>query len=370
MAAGRAGRRGVRCRRRGGARGSPPARLAITAEILPARRPAGGGRPALPGVRSPEAWVGRETAAFASAALAARARSRPTSIQLAHDGRLIDLQLITIADRGRRVPAHRGGAAGPRRLRRCRPESPRPSCACRRPPVWGAPEVGALGPAAAQRGDQPAHQPLVAAHASGHGRAEIAVWRSAWRPTATSSAHHLRQSDPHRASSSRDLYPRPDLALRPRQRRRSSTCSAGTLASVTDLDAVRWRPTPSRSKARPESGRFVQAIASRAARARALPAHPAAPRAARHGMAPWAIRRLPGRGWSRSTPALAALPIGEAELGLPCDLAHRTGDCRPVERRELRRGELHARGRRPAAVLGRPCRAALAQAAREPGDLT
>jgi hypothetical protein len=44
------------------------------------------------------------------------------------------------------------------------------------------------------------------------------------------------------------------------------------------------------------------------------------------------------------------------------ELAHRPGEP-PGKRRDLRRADFHARGRRAAAVLRRPCRAAVAQAA-------
>ena len=61
--------------------------------------------------------------------------------------------------------------------------------------------------------------------------------------------------------------------------------------------------------------------------------------------------------------ALASLPIAEAELGLPWNW--RIGPAsRPVSDETYVAQSLHARGRRAAAVLGRPCRAAVAHGAR------
>ena len=136
---------------------------------------------------------------------------------------------------------------------------------------------------------------------------------------------------------------------------------SGTLASVTDqalfagANALAVESAPGRL-----GGAAVRR--RRADRARPLPAHPAAARPARHrgrDRQSDAGRRA-GGGARRGAHAAVdrrgrARPAGE--------LAHRPGAA-AAERRDLRRGELHARRRRPAAVLGRPCRAALAHGAR------
>ena len=83
----------------------------------------------------------------------------------------------------------------------------------------------------------------------------------------------------------------------------------------------------------------------------------------RHGNAGTGGR--PGRGARRGAVAAAG---PEAALGLEANW--RVGPAsKPVSDRSYRRAELHARGRRPAAVLGRPCRAAAHGArARRPRD--
>jgi hypothetical protein len=119
-----------------------------------------------------EAWVGRETAAFALPP--SRLALEPgDAVQLAHDGRLVDYRITGIADAGsRRIEAVRQDRA----VFALPPETPRP-VRLPRPPVWGAPEVVLLD--LPQLGaEQPAHAPLVAAHARPWpGR--LAVWRSA-----------------------------------------------------------------------------------------------------------------------------------------------------------------------------------------------
>ena len=60
--------------------------------------------------------------------------------------------------------------------------------------------------------------------------------------------------------------------------------------------------------------------------------------------------------------ALASLPIAEADLGIWWNW--RIGPAPSGQRRDLSGAGLHARRRRAAAVLGRPCRAAMAQGAR------
>jgi hypothetical protein len=86
---------------------------------------------------------------------------------------LIDFRITGIADAGaRRIEAVRQDRA----VFALPPESPR-TVRLPRPPVWGAPEV-VLMDLPQLSTDQPAHRPLVAAHARPWpGR--LAVWRSA-----------------------------------------------------------------------------------------------------------------------------------------------------------------------------------------------
>ncbi len=118
-----------------------------------------------------EAWTGRETAAF---------RLPPSRLGLApadvvtlqHDGRQMDLRLVSIADaeaRGIEV-VHQDRAAYD-----MPPGSPRPS-SLMSPVVFGAPEVVLMDlPQLTE--DQPAHRPLIAGHAVPW-PGEMAVFRS------------------------------------------------------------------------------------------------------------------------------------------------------------------------------------------------
>ena len=118
-----------------------------------------------------EAWVGRETAAFRLPP--SRLALDPADvIRLAHDGRLIDLRLVSIAD---------SDARGIEAVRQDRasydlpPGDPR-AASLTRAVVFGAPEALLMDlPQLTE--DQPAHRPLIAAHAVPW-PGEIAVFRS------------------------------------------------------------------------------------------------------------------------------------------------------------------------------------------------
>ena len=119
-----------------------------------------------------EAWVGRETAAFRLPP--SRLALDPADvIRLAHDGRLVDLRLISIAD---------SDARGIEAVRQDRasydlpPGDPRPA-SLTRAVIFGAPDAILMDlPQLTE--DQPAHRPLIAAHAMPW-PGEIAVFRSA-----------------------------------------------------------------------------------------------------------------------------------------------------------------------------------------------
>jgi hypothetical protein len=118
-----------------------------------------------------EAWTGRETAAFRLPP--SRLALDPGDVvALDHDGRQTEYRLVAIAD---------AEARGIEAIRQDRedhdlpPGAPRASTPAR-PAVFGTPEVAILDlPQLAE--DQPAHRPLVAAHALPW-PGEMAVWRS------------------------------------------------------------------------------------------------------------------------------------------------------------------------------------------------
>ncbi|SLN73086.1 baseplate multidomain protein megatron [Roseisalinus antarcticus] len=118
-----------------------------------------------------EAWTGRETAAFRLPP--SRLALDPADVvTLAHDGRHIPLRLVSIAD------AEARGIEAVRQDREAHdlpPGSPRPS-SLSKAVVFGAPEVVLLDlPQLTE--DQPAHRPLIAAHAVPW-PGEMAVFRS------------------------------------------------------------------------------------------------------------------------------------------------------------------------------------------------
>jgi hypothetical protein len=119
-----------------------------------------------------EAWVGRETAAFRLPP--SRLALDPADvILLDHDGRLTEMRLVSIADSDlRSVDAVRQD----RSTYDLPPGQARPTTLAT-PTVFGAPEIVLLD-LPQLRDDQPAHRPLVAAHARPW-PGELAVFRSA-----------------------------------------------------------------------------------------------------------------------------------------------------------------------------------------------
>ncbi|SLN61533.1 hypothetical protein ROG8370_02834 [Roseovarius gaetbuli] len=119
-----------------------------------------------------EAWVGREGAAF---------RLPPSQLALdpgdvvllAHDGRLTEMRLVSIADSGvRSIDAVRQDRA----VYDLPPGQARPA-SLSVPPVFGTPDIMMLD-LPQLRDDQPVHRPLIAAHAKPW-PGELAVFRSA-----------------------------------------------------------------------------------------------------------------------------------------------------------------------------------------------
>ncbi len=119
-----------------------------------------------------EAWVGRESAAFRLPP--SRLALDPCDvILLDHDGRLTEMRLVSIADSDlRSVDAVRQDRA----VYDLPPGEPRPAILST-PTVFGAPDI-MLVDLPQLREDQPAHRPMVAAHAKPW-PGEIAVYRSA-----------------------------------------------------------------------------------------------------------------------------------------------------------------------------------------------
>ena len=238
-----------------------------------------------------------------------------------------------------------GLAPGPER----EPRAPRPV-------VYGPPSVAFLD-LPQLRESVPAHQPLAAVYAvPWPGR--VAVWRSPGEDGFELVTTLGRPARMGRLVA--DLYPGPtsrfdlgnvaivDLAF-------------GTLASVTDL-ALFGGANALAVEAAPGVWEVLQfGVAELIA--------PGRYRLSR------LLRGQRGTEGAMGTPApagarvvvldeaLAPLPVGEAALGLEANW--RVGPAsKPVSDRSYRALELHARGRRPAAVLGRPRRAAVAHGAR------
>ncbi|WP_149587100.1 baseplate multidomain protein megatron [Tabrizicola flagellatus] len=119
-----------------------------------------------------EAWIGRESATFRLPP--SRLALDPADvIRLAHDGREVEFRLVSVADaEARAIEAVRQDRAA----YDLPPGDPRPASLAS-PVVFGTPEVVMLDlPQISE--DQPAHRPLIAAHASPW-PGEIAVFRSA-----------------------------------------------------------------------------------------------------------------------------------------------------------------------------------------------
>ncbi|WP_128513664.1 baseplate multidomain protein megatron [Tabrizicola thermarum] len=119
-----------------------------------------------------EAWIGRESATFRLPP--SRLALDPADvIRLSHDGREVEFRLVSVADaEARGIEAVRQDRAA----YDLPPWDPRPA-SISSPVVFGTPEVVMLDlPQISE--DQPAHRPLIAAHASPW-PGEIAVFRSA-----------------------------------------------------------------------------------------------------------------------------------------------------------------------------------------------
>ncbi len=118
-----------------------------------------------------EAWVGRETASFRLPP--SRLALVPGDVvQLAHDGRELEFRLVSVSDaEARGVEAVRQDRA----VYDLPPGEPRPPSLARAV-VFGAPEIALLD-LPQLREDQPAHRPLIAAHARPWPGA-TAIWRS------------------------------------------------------------------------------------------------------------------------------------------------------------------------------------------------
>ena len=298
-----------------------------------------------------EAWVGRETAAFRLPP--SRLALDPADvIRLAHDGRLVDLRLVSIADaEARGIEAVRQDRAA----YDLPPGDPRPA-SLTRAVVFGAPDVGADGPAAADRG--PAR-----ASAAGRGACRSLAGRDGGVPQPLDgwlrAADHVRQPRPDRHAGRRTSIAGPtsrfDLgnAL-------VVDLLTGTLESVTDLTLF--------------GGANALAVESRAGRlgdraggrgrtdrARPLSPDPAPARPARHR----GRDGQPGAGGARVVVLDAALAVAADRRGRSrsaVELAHRPGEP-SGQRRDLCRRRPSRPRARAAAVLGRPCRAAVAHAA-------
>ena len=119
-----------------------------------------------------EAWIGRESATFRLPP-SRLALDPADAIRLAHDGREVEFRLVSVADaEARGIEAVRQDRAA----YDLPPGDPRPASLAS-PVVFGTPEVVMLDlPQISE--DQPAHRPLIAAHASPW-PGEIAVFRSA-----------------------------------------------------------------------------------------------------------------------------------------------------------------------------------------------
>jgi hypothetical protein len=167
-----------------------------------------------------EAWIGRESATFRLPP--SRLALDPADvIRLAHDGREVEFRLVSVADaEARGIEAVRQDRAA----YDLPPGDPRPASLAS-PVVFGTPEVVMLDlPQISE--DQPAHRPLIAAHASPW-PGEIAVFRSA-----STDGFNLLTTFGSRArigTLAFDFFPGPDLALRSGQRagRRSPVGHAG-----------------------------------------------------------------------------------------------------------------------------------------------
>jgi hypothetical protein len=252
-----------------------------------------------------EAWVGRETAAFRLPP-SRLALDPADAIRLEHDGRLVDLRLVSIADaEARGIEAVRQDRA----TYDLPPGDPR-AASLTRAVVFGAPDAVLMDlPQLTE--DQPAHRPLVAAHAVPW-PGEMAVFRSP-----STDGFELLTTFGTRARIGTlvsDFYAGPtsrfDLG-----NVLVVDLLTGTLESVTDLTLFGGANALAIESA-PGVWEIVQAGAAELAGAGPVSSDPAPARPARHR----------GRhGQSRPAGArvvvlddsLASLPIAEADLGIP-----------------------------------------------------
>jgi hypothetical protein len=252
-----------------------------------------------------EAWTGRETAAFRLPP--SRLALDPGDVvALENDGRQIEYRIVAIAD------AEARGIEAVRQDREDHdlpPGMPRPATPAR-PAVWGAPEVAFLDlPQLTE--DQPAHAPLIAV-AANPWPGEIAVWKSPGEDGFTHVTSLGTEATMGRLAG--DLPPGPtsrfdhDNAL-------LVDLASGTLESVTDLALFAganalaiesapgtWEVLQAGSAELVGPGRYRLTRLLRGQRGTEGAMATLAPAGARVVLL---------------DEALAALPIAEAELGLP-----------------------------------------------------
>lgn len=252
-----------------------------------------------------EAWIGRETATFRLPP--SRLALDPADvIRLVHDGRDIELRLVSIADSDRRgIEAVRQDRAA----YDLPPGDPRPATLTRSV-VFGAPDVVLLDlPQLSE--DQPAHRPMVAAHAVPW-PGEMAAFRSA-----STDGFALLSTFGSRARIGTlvsDFYPGPtsrfDLgnAL-------VVDLTSGTLESVTDLTLFGGA-----NALAVESAPGVWEIVQAGAAELIAPGRYRLTRILRGQRGTEAAMGNPTPAGARVVvldSALAPLPIAEADLGLP-----------------------------------------------------
>ena len=297
-----------------------------------------------------EAWVGRETAAFRLPP-SRLALDPADAIRLAHDGRLVDLRLVSIADaEARGIEAVRQDRA----TYDLPPGDPR-AASLTRAVVFGAPDAVLMDlPQLTE--DQPAHRPLVAAHAVPW-PGEMAVFRSP-----STDGFELLTTFGSRARIGTlvsDFYAGPtsrfDLgnAL-------VVDLLTGTLESVTDLTLFGGANALAIESA-PGVWEIVQAGAAELL----APGRYRLTRLLRGQRGTEGAMGNPAPAGARVVVLDDSARVTADRRGRsrhPVELAHRPGEP-PGQRRDLCGAGLHARGRRAAAVLRRPCRAAMAHAA-------
>jgi hypothetical protein len=255
-----------------------------------------------------EAWIGRESATFRLPP--SRLALDPADVvRLVHDGREIELRLVSIADSdGRGVDAVRQDRAA----YDLPPGDPRPA-SLTRSVVFGAPDVVLLDlPQLSE--DQPAHRPMVAAHAVPW-PGEMAVFRSP-----STDGFNLLTTFGGRARIGTlvsDFYPGPTSRFDLGNALVVDLVS-GTLESVTDLTLFGGANALAVESA-PGKWEIVQAGAAELI----APSRYRLTRLLRGQRGTEAAVGNPTPAGARVVvldSALAALPIAEADLGLPWNL--------------------------------------------------